>query len=325
MPDAFGYNANIGFVDEAAWGDGASRTKFAEIISESIKATVERKETPSTRDLSERRRQDFLITAAGSIEMELIYEGLGTFFKNLFGSVVSAVVETAAFGHTFSVADVLPPGMAIEVYRGDDAAGTPEAHLYAGCKVVSMTISFEPDEPVKVTFEIVSKVETIVTKTAVTFPDLTGALLVKGHDVTAELDDGVTTIDSAEITFSNGIDTGKRVLGSQNIAEPVRSERRIVTGTITADWIDKVLYEKFIAGTAVKLELIATSPTDVPGSTTPYSFTIQLPKIIFDGETPSVSSPGILKQPLPFFALKTGETATTEVGQIIIVNALTTI
>lgn len=335
MPDGFGYNASIGFAEETVWGTAVARTKFMEIISEGIKASVERQESPSTRSLSERRRNDFLISVAGPIEMEGIYQGLEKLWKHLFGAVATTgPTDTVVYSHQFTFADALPAGLSIEAFRGDDAnleaASADSAHLYAGCKIASATLSFKPNEPFKVTFNIVGKLETIVAKTAVTFPDLSGALLIKGHQLVCERDDAAQTIDEAEITIDNGLNTGKRVMGSQYIAQPVRNTRRKVTGKLMADWTDKVIYNAFMSsagaatGTNFKLELLLTGAV-IPGSaSTPYAYNLTLPACKLDGETPNVSSPGILKQAMPFFALATG-TGTSDAAYLDIKNALVSV
>ena len=267
MANAFGYDAALGWVAESTWGTPLPPTKFQEFISEGIKKTVERVESPSTRNLSELRRPDFLITVAGPTEFEGIYEGQELPLKHAMGAVASAVVETTAFTHTFTLANALPDGLTMTAYRGD--VTSPQEHRYGGMTCASITWAFNPNEALRVTYNWVGKDETIAAQTTITYPDLSGALLVKGHDFAAEVDDVVTVIDSAEVTLDNGIDPNKRVMGSQFIAQPVRSGRRKVTGTFTRDWVDETVYNEFISGASKKLELIFTSPTNVTGSSTP--------------------------------------------------------
>ncbi len=306
MGDTFGYGAAVGWGVESTWGTLAARTKFAEVISENIKKDVERQESPSTRGLSELRRQDFLTSITGSFETEMLYAGYEILLEHLFGGVAGVVIggSVDGFTNTYTLTDALPPGLTIEANRGDSAAG--QTALYEGCKISSATFTFNPNEPVKVTWNIVGQEETFINATAVVYPDYSGILLTKGHHVTCEINTVAQVIDSAEVTFDNGLDVAKRVMGVQTIAEPIRSTRRIVTGTITVDWTDKVLYEKFINGTAIAIELICTG-TDMGNDTSdPLRFQITIPSARFSGETPSVSSTGIIKQALPFYGLSTG-------------------
>ncbi len=324
MADAFGYNASIGWAEEVTWGTPVARALFMEVMSESMSKAPDFKEAASTRALSERRRYEGMSAVGGALEFEMLYEGVDEFLKHLFGGVASAVDDATAFKHTYTLADALPPGLSIEVYRGDDFGGTEEAFLYEGCKINAATFTFEPDEPLKVSYEIVAQDESIVALTTVTYPDLSGALLVKGNELSCELGDVATTIDGGELTINNGLLTDKKIMGTKLIDEPVRSSRRQVTGSITADWVDKTLYNKMINSTEQKIEFILTSPTNIAGSGTPYSMAFTLPVCRFEGETPAVSDPGIIKQVLPFFALSTG-TGTSDSVYAEVVNALTSI
>jgi hypothetical protein len=335
MPDAFGYDSSVGFGEESTWGTTVARTKFMEFITESMKGAVELQVAPSVRSLSERRLQDFLISATGAIEMEGIFEGLEKLWKHLFGAVATTNPGTNTYNHQFTLTNALPPGLSVEVYKGDDAnleaAGADTAHLYGGCKIASVTIAFKPNDPLRLTWNITAQKETLVAKTTVTFPDLSGALLIKGHHVLCERADVAYTIDEAELTIDNGLNLTKRVLGSQYIAQPVRNVRRKISGKIIADWSDKTRYNDLLtsagaaAGTLFKLELLATGAT-IPGSspTAAYKFNLTLPNCKLEGETPTVQNAGILKQPLPFRALGLG-TGTSDACYLDIQNALTAV
>ena len=306
MGDTFGYNAAIGWGVESPWGTAVAVDKFAEVISMDIKKTVERQESPSTRGLSERRRQDFLISVAGSFETEFIYTGMERLLRHLFGASSSAVIPASVdgFRHKFTLADAMLPGLTLETNRGDSAAS--QTSKFAGCKLTSATLSYTPNDPLKVTWNLVGKDETLVNETAVVYPDYSGIQLAKGHHITCEFDDSVVAIDSFELTIENGLDAAKRVLGSQNVDEPIRSERRKVTGTLTLDWVSTVNYLKYINNTATKLEIIATG-TDMGNDTNdPLALKLIMPSVRFDGESPAVSGPGIVKQVMPFYALSTG-------------------
>lgn len=315
MGDTFGYSAAIGWGKEADpdWGVAVAVAKFSEVISMDIKSTVERQESPSTRGLSERRRQDFLKTWAGSFETEFVYEGLEQLLEQLFGLAATAVLNASptAKTHTFTLADAVPEGLTFEAYRGDATAAM--TNKYAGGKITSATFSYSPNDPLKVTWNVAGKVETFVDGTTIVYPDYSGSLLAKGHQATCEFDDSVEAIDSFELTIDNGLDVGKRVLGSQFIDEPIRSGRRKVTGTLTADWVDKVNYLKFLNGTATKLEIILTGPPMASDTDEDFRLQFTMPKVQFDGETPAISGPGIVKQTLPFFALATGTGASDTV------------
>lgn len=308
MPDAFGYNAHIGVAEEVTWGTPVAAALYNEFESESVGKEIDQQESRSVRSLSETRRQDFGIQEFGDLTMEGIFQGHEKYWKHLFGTVVDSVLVVNAHNHRFTLADALPVGLTLEVYKGDDFGGTPESFQAAGCKVVSATMTMEPNDPLMVAFSSVGSDEAFITRTSPTFPDLSGVLLVKGHHMTCEIDDVVTTIDNAELTIDNGLVTDKRVMGLQTIAQPKRgASRRIVTGTFKADWQDTVNYLKFINGTTAKLEFIFTSILDMPTQAgSKFSLRFTLPKVKFDGKTPTVSEIGLLKQELPFHALSAG-------------------
>jgi hypothetical protein len=307
MADIFGYDGAIGWGQESVHGTGVARTQFAEVISLDIKNTIDRQESPSTRGRSERRRQDFLNTWAGSCEMEVIFAGLEKWFKHLLGAGATAVLGGSATAktHTFTMVDgAYPVGLTLEANLGDAAA--TQTPVFDGGHVTSATFSATPNDPFKVTWNVAGKKQTFATATAVTYPDYSGDLLAKGHQITMEIDDVATELDSFELTFESGQDVAKRILGSQYADVPVRMERSKVTGTFTADWISTAQYLKFVNGTDTKIEFIVTGADMGNDNNDPFRIQFTIPKANFDGETPGLSSSGIIKQVCPFFGLSTG-------------------
>ena len=152
MGDTFGYNGALGWGKEtSAWATLAARAKFIEVTNCSFTPRFDRKESPSTRGRTEKRRQDFLQAWDGACETEFIYEGLEQILEQLLGSAATAVLGGSATAktHTFTLTDTAPNGLSVEFNRGDSAAA--QTALYAGGVLTSATFKFSPNDPVMVT------------------------------------------------------------------------------------------------------------------------------------------------------------------------------
>lgn len=308
MGDTFGYNAALGFAEETVYGTPVTpAAKFIEFISESIKKDIPTSPAPSVRGRSERRRIDGLRTVAGSVECEPIYAGMERLFKHALGTAVTPVViggSIDGFEHVFHLADAPPIGLTLEVNRGDSAAG--QTAVYEGCKIMSMSMSYVANDSPRLTIEFAGQDETFINETTVVYPDLSGILLPKGSEFLLEIDDATQVCTSAEWTLTVGLDAGKSVLGSNVIPKLLVSERRVIEGTISVDWTDKVLYQKFINRTATKIEMHLIGQDMGNDNSDVHQILTTFPRAKFTGETPAVDSPGLVMQNLPFYAESTG-------------------
>ena len=301
----FGRNSFVGWAEEASWGTAVAATKFAELISEGIETVRDRQPRPVVRDLDEREGNtyDALFGARGPFAVELNYAGLLRLFEHLFGdaSVSSVLLETAiSWTHTITLKNTIMSGkgLSLHVNRDVDAGSTPQLRA-VGYKINGATFSFAPDRNGQVEFDGAAKDASIIAAASPTFPST--SVYVAGHQLAVEIDDVARAVDSVELTLDNGLDLEKRVVGSKNIGEPIRSDtRRSITGTLTMDAL-QADWSKLDAGTLFKLELLHTGPALGANA---YRMDFTLLKCLVTGNPFTVGGPGILKSTVPFKALK---------------------
>jgi hypothetical protein len=202
--------------------------------------------------------------------------------------------------HTITLKDTImsAKGLTLHVNRDVDAGATPQLRAF-GFKLNSATFSFSPERNGQVEFDGAGKNSDLVAAVAPTFPPI--ATYVAGHQLAVEIDDVARPVDSIELTLDNGLDLEKRVVGSKQIAEPIRSDtRRAITGTLTMDAL-QADWSKLDAGTLFKLELLHTGPTLGAGT---YKMDFTMLKCLVTGNPFTISAPGVVKTTLPFKALK---------------------
>jgi hypothetical protein len=301
----FGRNSFVGWAQESPWGTAVAASKFAELISEGIETVRDREPRPVVRDLDVREGNyyDRLFGARGQFAIELNYGGMLRLFEHLFGDGSPATVETEAglrWTHTFTLKDTIMSGkgLSLHVNKDVDNGSTPQ-HRVVGYKINSANFSFDPTRNAQVEFDGAGKDVSIIAAVSATFPSI--ATYVAGHQCAVEIDDVARAVDTVELTVDNGLDLDKRVLGSKNIAEPIRSDtRRSVVGTLVMD-AAQADWSKLDAGTLFKLEVLNTGPALAAGN---YRLDITALKCMVTGNPFVIGGPGIVKSNLPFVVQK---------------------
>jgi hypothetical protein len=304
MP-GYGRNSFVGWGQESPWGTATTPTKFAELISEGIETVRDREPRPVVRDLDVREGHyyDRLFGARGPFAIELNYAGLLRLFEHLLGDSSIATVETEAglrWTHTGTLKDTVMSGkgLSLHVNKDVDNGSTPQ-HRVTGYKINRATFTFDPARNAQVEFDGAGKDVSLIAASTPTFPS--ASLYVAGHQCAVEIDDVARAVDSLELTVDNGLDLEKRVLGSKNIAEPIRSDtRRSVTGQLVMD-AAQADWSKLDAGTLFKLEILNQGPTLAAGN---YRLDFTLLKCMVTGNPFVVGGPGIVKATVPFVAQK---------------------
>jgi hypothetical protein len=241
-------------------------------------------------------------------------------FNHLFGDSSVATVNTEAsvrWTHTITLKDTLMSGKGLTLHlnRDCDSGSTPELQV-AGYKLGSAKFTFNPEQNARVEFDGAGKEASLIGVSTPAFPVTSN--YVAGHQCIVEIDDVVRPADSVELMFDNGMDLEKRVLGSKNIAEPIRADRRSITGTITLDAV-QADWSKLDAGTLFKLELLHTGPVLGAGN---FRMDFTALKCLVTGNPFTIENPGVVKSTIPFTVVKptSGEMLT-----LVIVNDESTV
>lgn len=311
MPGGYGFESYVGWVEEPSWNTPVTpATKFAELISETVKAIRNREPRPVVRDIDirEGNTYDAKFGGDGGFLIEANYGGLLRLLEHLFGdsSVDSVELEAAiSWTHTITLQKTIMAGKGLTLYTNTDVDnGALPVKQLAGYKINSLRLSMDPTRNMQVEFGGAGH---DVVKVAVgTFVGPGIANYVAGHQLVCEIDTVVRSIDSVELTIDNGLDLDKRIHGSKRIDEPVRgSARRSITGSIQMDAVEADL-DKFLAGTLFQLELLHTGPTLGANA---YRWDMTMLKCEVVGDPINISSFGKVKSNFEFRVLKptTGE------------------
>lgn len=198
---------------------------------------------------------------------------------------------------------------------------------YRGCKVNTWAITAGA-EVITSVFGILGRDETIIDEA---IPDYTEAPAANdpfsGFTADVEIDSISECVLSFEMTLNNNMASDQYCLGDQ-FRNSLPEGRKEITGTITLELTDLRFYNKFLEGTSAVFTMLMDLFDD--GTET---MKIILPKIEFNGTTPTVGGPDVINQELPFNAmwesspadslLVKGATATTPNGFDIAVEIVT--
>jgi len=127
----------------------------------------------------------------------------------------------------------------------------------------------------------------------------------------------VETVTSFSLEGDLGMRTDRYyLLGSSSKSEPKRNARPAYTGTIEADLVTLTdnFYRRFLDGEVLSLELEATYPEVIPGTSTKPSVLIRIPAIRFTGSTPTSSVEESTTVSLPFTAFWNGTDPVLEIS-----------
>jgi len=139
------------------------------------------------------------------------------------------------------------------------------------------------------------------------------ATLYTGGQLTTDATTGVTTVSnqtvagnikSAEIKYAMKLDTSRYFLGSNGFkAEPIDNGYRDITGQFVVEWLNsEAMYSAFATDTPTTLELSFVGP-EIGTSGADSEFSVLIPQVFLEGESPKISGPAVVTQTVPFTGL----------------------
>jgi hypothetical protein len=238
----FGFNTWIGVGEESTWGTRTAPAKFIRILSESLKLNNPTILKPSLGVTSQNRAVLGKKFTDGGFEAQFGYNGFETLLKHAIGSVSSAQQGgTTAYLHTYTLTNALPTGLTFHVNR--DAAAVATANEYEGCQIEKITFTQEPEDILKVSIETQGEEETDIAVATPTFPTFVAA---DWEDFSLVISGSTTEdITSFELSIENTLAADRFKLGQRTRTGIGRGGVRKVTGKITAEFRDQVLYDLF--------------------------------------------------------------------------------
>jgi len=300
---------------ESAYGTAVAPTRSFEAKSDPWQRDVEyitsvgfRKDQQTIRS---DRHDTISIGASGSIEVDLLSNGVGLLLQHALGGSSGPTQQggTAAYKSTFETNADGPTGSyTVQVGKADSNGGI-QAFTYEGSMVTGWNISADIGSAVSMTVDFDCEAEQNTTTLATpSYP--TGTDVFTYVDCTIEIDDSaVSSFTSFSLDADNGLDLARRFLkGSAVKSQPKRNALPSYTGSISGEFQTMANYEKFVAGTTFKLELIAAMSTAIAGSYYP-TVAVTMPVCVFTGSTPTASLDSLSTIELPFTVLDNGSDA----------------
>lgn len=254
----FGRNSFVGAAIESTYGTAVtSPTVTRPIISCSMLRTVEKVERGNLRvaGVAGLRKGHYLVSdkVTGSLELEATYDNVGFFIHHALGA--SATSAGTPNTHTYTMGDVPVAGTTLRLQRGtSDYSETFEGTVYN-----TLTMSCAAGEVMTMSLEMMAETSSDTEgprgDTTLTFSDPTYENLVLHHHAgNLSWNSQSFNLIDFEYKLENGIADRMR-LGSLLTKQPVQSDYRSSTVTVTFETDDVQGYKAFIDDTVSDLSV----------------------------------------------------------------------
>lgn len=309
-----GIGAQLGIAAETTYGTFVAPSAFIPMTGAALKRSqvVTTPKTIGAGRLQELGSDRIVTThgAAGDISLPVYNKGMGKLVQALMGTTVTPVVNTTlSYTQTHTLAD--PKGKFLSLQVGVPSTnGTSNPYSYVGCRVTSADFSFEVAKEIDSKFAIDAR-DVNEGQTLATASFSTGLRPFVGTDTSVKVgvygsEASVSGVTKADVKIDRSLKGDLYYFGAAGLkSEPIIDDFAKITGTITADLVDKTVFaDRFAANTGFSLVLEAVGPVIETGF--PSTFRITLPGCYLDGDTPEVTGPGVVSGSFPFVCLFDG-------------------
>ena len=253
-----GHGAFIKLGKESTYSVAVSTTISNRINSVSIQKVQERNQkanlsVPASGVLG--GLYDGFLTVEGSVEMPVMYQGLGLLFEMALGNVTNS--GAGPFDNVYEP-DLTLPSATLEVQRGTGI--TNQMERFTGIKVSSLAISCEAGGEMTAAIDFIGKTsQARAGNISSSFGTGTSVL----HFHAGQLSFNATNYDVRSFTFTVTNNLERRdLLGHKETAEPAVGDVRTITLEATLDIENDSLQTAFINGTQSDVRLEFTSGAD---------------------------------------------------------------
>lgn len=299
MGSAVGLTTRLCTGVESTYGTPVTCDRFLEFNSETLerKNEIIRSSALGSGSLHLRRGSRSVVASRrveGSIEMEVVTNGMGRIFKNLLGGTPTIAQQggTAAYLQTHTLGSQLGKSLTIQKQMRDESDTVVAALTHHGCKLVSG--EFKIDQKGKLMLALTVDGEDVDTATAAASPSLTVTKVFHFAQGGLYLAGGLAaTVQSASVKLDRKLDTDRFHMGNTGIkAEPLVNDFPEITGALSAEFAALTYYNLFANDTAAILVLDFTG--DVISGIYNEKLTITIPEVRLTGEAPKVGGPGLV-------------------------------
>jgi hypothetical protein len=230
----------------------------------------------------------------GPISIELVAQSVGELLELCFGGLATA--GAGPYTHTLT-----PGNLATGTFQigRPDSGGTVRPFDYIGTMVNSWALSFDATgdgSMIGFQVDLLGREETTgETLATPSYPTVTRFTSVQASLTIAG---SAYCVDSGTVTGNNNLDMTHKACAADAGKPTIReSGQREYGGTLVADFQDLTAYNRFVNGTEAALVVTISA-----GDSASLVITMN---VRFDGDTPNVSGPEVLKQSLPFICTGT--------------------
>lgn len=311
MGIASGLGSQLAFVDETVYGTPVTVTRFYEYRSESLSMDIERIQSSALRSGQRVQRSDRWSpgkkSVGGDCEFEVANKSMGFLFKHCMGGVVTSQPDSGGaptvYKHTFTPGD-LPVSATGQVGR-PDTGGTCRPFTYHGLRVSEWEMACAVSDILTLKTSFVGEDEDTATALATASYPASLSLLTFVNG-TLTIGGSAADVKSFSLKGNNGLADDRYFLGSALRKQPLEADMRPYDGQFDAEFESLTHYNRYINGTEAAVVLLFQGATIA--TTFKYELKITA-NVRFDGKTPNVGGPEIVKQNLPFKVTDDGTTS----------------
>jgi hypothetical protein len=242
----------------------------------------------------------------GSTKAPVTAKGWGMVFRQAFGSAATPTQQSAsaAYLQTHTIADLL--GISASWQVGvPDLTGTSRPYTMLGGKVTA--IEFTQEAKGLLTTEVTLLGQDLVETVTIASPTYTDAQEPPFHHAQWAFTAGVAGSEAAVVgvsKYSIKIErkqkTDRDYANSAGlIAEPVTNDMVAITGSITADFVDKTVFADRFSG-VTGFSIINTWTGAIIASSFHKQLAIATPSCFLTGDTPTLDGPDVVSGDFPF-------------------------
>lgn len=316
MPLASGLASQLGIVDEVTYGTPVTVSRFYDMVQENVNLSVDRVEAKGLRAAARTIKSAQWVAGkqsiAGPVDLEVWNKGYGLWWKHCLGNVAltqpNAGPDPTVWDQTITPGDLAGKSLTMQIGRPSQD-GTVRAFTYTGVKVAKWELGVAVDKLAELKVTTVGQAEsTSIALAAATAP--TGLAPFVFTQGTLSLAGSAIDVHDFKLSGDNFLNDRFK-LGTALRKEPLEANRRDYVGEITAYFVDFTAYNRFVNGTEAALVLDFLGAIIAGGSGT-LNFELKVTaNVRFDGDTPNVTGPGEVMQPLKIKCTDAGSGALT--------------
>lgn len=303
----------FGIGKETVYGTEVVATKFFEIMTEDIKGNYQRVQAEALSSYYVDRADRFGVAAkgaAGSVALEPLTKGFGSWLKWMMGDLTStarSAPDAAAVDHVAPVGNLFGDNITVQVGRAQ-VDGTIKPWTYGGGKVTGWELSNQVDQTLRANISMDFARESSPASPTGAFvlatPALpTGADIFMWQSAVLTYNAVSMTLPEFSVRMDNQLNVERFFLGQAGIKkEPSQDGKRSIEFSFRSSYDDYTYWNKVAsatnAGTYASLTAKWLGLTAIPGTTAPVFPTIQvtIPVARLDEGAPNVAGAGMLEQ-----------------------------